>query len=217
MERRVRMAAAALLQAALLLAGLPATARAQQATADMGINRFPAGITVIATADVPVASWLERASFTSPQGLGEARRFADALTAAGVSSQEVTIVPSAAGSLFAGSGTTVTVTTPPDVYSHVLQIARARRLKASPVQMVPANAQDLYDRALVEAIANSRTSAQAIAGADHQHVGRLLNFMPSPADFARQLAQSTIAGQFFTSVNDGTVTASGLATFALVP
>lgn len=203
-----------LLLAAALTFGTPASA--QQVSANANLPGLPAGISVMVTATVPVEKWLENASFTGPQGQSQAERFVAAVEAAGVPSSEVTIIPDE-NFLFSRTNPspTVQLTYAASLAGRVSQLAHSLRMTQLQMHPLPADAQELYDRALALAVQDGRMKAGAIASADRQHVGRLLNFLPSPLEMAKQLASSRLSA--FANATDGGVTASGIATFELIP
>ncbi len=216
----------------LLIALMPTPLAAQQIDASAKLNGIPAGITVNARGSVPVTSWLEFVPFVSvPPGNREttqgsmldAKAFAQAAREAGVAADQLTVSPGAESSFAEGnpSGAVVTVTAQPDVFAKLRAIARRHGLAASEqaAEYVPADTGTLYRRALEIAIDNAREIAQGIAAADHQHVGRLLNFVSEPFESARQLTRGASPSEtrYAAESQEGMVTASGIATLALRP
>jgi uncharacterized protein YggE len=185
----------------------------------LGTGNFPVGVTVMVSADVPVEKWLETQSFNA-KSKAQAERFAAALRAQGVPSQDITTLPvqttelALLGTLAA---TTVVVSADPAVFARVAREARSYGMRGDTPQMTPADAQALYNQAVALAIERGRATAQAIAAADHQHVGRLLNFVPSPVELAKQLAAAVPAAALMAVGDTTKVTATGIATFELVP
>lgn len=197
-----------------LFLGLSAPAYAQQAAnANIGLGSVPPGITVMVTGSVPVDTWVETASFDAKSAT-KAEQFADALRGAGVPPAGISVQPTV---VFGVSAWAITARFAPSVSARVAQLARAHGITQNQLQMEPADPQALYERAVTLAIEQGRKTATAIAAADRQHIGRLLNFVPSPIEMAKQLASSTLAASAFTSAADGTVSAYGIATFELSP
>ena len=203
-----------ILFAAAALSGV-IPANAQQVGANANLGSFPAGITVMVTGSVRVTQWDEVASYRAAKGKQQAQDFAAALRATGTPAGEITVLPEQ-NQFYSRSGSTVQVTFSPDESERISKIARSKGVLQTQTSFIAVDAQALYDRALALAIQNGRTQALAIAAADHQHVGRLLNFIPSPLEMAKQMASATIAGLPFESESSGQVTATGIATFELI-
>lgn len=202
-----------------LLAIVPVSAYAQQTNANLGTGSFPTGITVMVSADVPVDKWLERQSFSGKSN-AQIEQFSAELRLHGVPAEDITVLPvqpTAIAILGSVAAATVVISGEPALFSRIAQQAHAHGMRGDPPQIVPADPQTLYNKAVALAVERGRDTAQAIAAADHQHVGRLLNFVPSPFEMAKQIAQATPAGAFLSMGDTTKVNATGIATFELVP
>lgn len=197
----------------------PASVSAQQAGTNLGTGNFPLGVTVMVSADVPVDKWTETQSF-SGKNAAQAQRFSAALRAQGLPAEDVTVVPvqpSAIALLGARAVPAVVVSGDSALFARVAAEARAHGMQGDTPQMTPADPQTLYNRAVALAVERGRVTAEAVAAADHQHVGRLVNFVPSPLEMAKQIAQATPAGAFLATGDSTKVSATGIAMFELVP
>jgi hypothetical protein len=199
--------------ALILTVVFSAPANAQQVNSTIGASNVPAGVTVLVSAAVPVSAWIDSVTY-STKSESEADKFAQRLRDAGVSPADIAIVPIAS---YAGPQTNVTAKFSPALWPRIEDLARTENLNQQQFTTEPANEQDLYNRALALAIENGRKAAAAIAAADHQHIGRLLNYVPSPVEMAKQMAAAAPAGLLMAGGSSATITANGIATFQLVP
>lgn len=219
--------------------GLAAEPVSAQQSLNGSTAPMPPGITVTGTGSVPVGSWLAVVTFSnsaakSPSSASIAftqaatQRFTKAVEGLGVTQDNIVVVPDAEPSgmtrlLQPNSGPTaqVTVTAPLTMLEKIRAIAKQGNVGTeSSLQMTPADGEALYEQAEALAIKQARAKAEAIATADHQHVGRLINFAPSQLDLVREAASGGSGGMLaamFGSTSNGMVSASGLATFELVP
>lgn len=196
-----------------------APASAQQTSASLNAGQLPAGISVIGTGSVRVAAWLQTNHFTA-RSAQAAESFENAVTAAGLPTEAVVVTPTDTGFLTKTSTVfDVAVTARLDLVPRLQTLARSHDLTVSQAtELLPADAAALYQRALGLAVQDARQEAEAIAAADNQHIGKMINFMPSPGELARNLAAGSLAVALMgNSAGPGYVGASAIVTFALVP
>lgn len=221
---------------ALIFSILAAPAEAQQNPFQASAGS-PPGITVVCSGSVPVGAWLAAVTFSaqsvkSPSTSSIAftqsamQTFRKAVEALGVSPGNIIVMPASEPSalermLAQAQGPTaqVTVTVPLAMLDKVRASAKQANVGTETrLRMTAANGEALYEQAEALAVQQARAKAQAIAAADHEHVGRLVNFAPSQIDLMKEAAESGgILGAMFGNASTGMVTAGGLATFEIVP
>ncbi|MHB1770042.1 MAG: hypothetical protein ACYCPH_03115 [Minisyncoccota bacterium] len=183
---------------------LPAASDAQQTTSNTP-TVFPVGITVVASGTFTATDVLNVYTVMPKKGANAAALMRD-LKAAGLG-------PSSLQRIFL----TVVVRAAPARDAAVRSaIARAGwKVQGEPTSE-PADAEAASRAALAVAVHNARLNAEAIARADHRHVGKLLNVEPSPGDYLKSLAGFNPMAAI-ESPQGPQVTATEIFTFALLP
>ncbi|HET7815773.1 MAG TPA: SIMPL domain-containing protein [Candidatus Baltobacteraceae bacterium] len=230
---------ARILALTLVMACAAAPAIAQQSSLTDSASPLPPGITVSGSGSVPVGSWLAVVTFSNtaaktPSSASIAftqsatQHFTKAVEALGITQENIIVVPDAEPSgltrlMQPNSAPTaqVRVTAPLAMLEKIRTLAKQGNVGSeSSLQMTPADGEVLFEQAEALAVKQARAKAEAIAAADHQHVGRLINFTPSQFDLIKDAAAGAsggMLGAMFGNTSNGMVTASGLATFQLIP
>ncbi|HEY8313207.1 MAG TPA: SIMPL domain-containing protein [Candidatus Baltobacteraceae bacterium] len=213
----------------LLLIAAPLAADAQQVQANEA-QQGPPGITVLVTGTARSDSLDAKMTFdltTASRDVGRSVRENDERYAgfvAGLKPLNIEVrLESVALSTLEKNTQTVTrecsLTVPASEIARVQAIATEHGAKASPfgaVTFVLPNEPELYKGAAASAIAQARERATAIAAANGQKIGPLLNWAPSPLDLLKQAA-ATINPFAPGAAGLATVSVSGTATFKLLP
>lgn len=209
-----------------LLAALAIVAScAAGARADAFTPSLPQGITVYVTAtasttDVNATFNTTKASKTAFAGVAA---FNAAKTAAG-SAATLADLGVSQKAMDGGSVETVRVTVAPADASGVRSRLQAAGFSNDEVAIVARDPDALRGQALAKATRIARIQAEAAAGGDNRHIGRLLNIAPSPTSMLQDLTAAfgnvPQVAQFLSGPGT-TATASALVsgyyTFELVP